>query len=55
LFVISTFLWILIQGLSVHSLPFSLITYPSLFIPLIGLAYQRDELKTLLNGKFYDP
>ena len=55
LFVVSTILWILIQSISVHALPFSLITYPFLFIPVFILAYKRDELKNLLNGKFYDP
>jgi hypothetical protein len=55
LFVLSTFLWILIQSLSVHALPFALITYPALFLPIIAIAYKRDELKTLLNGQFYDP
>lgn len=55
LFVVSTFLWILIQSFTVHSLPFALITYPALFIPIIILAYKRDELMILMNGKFYDP
>ena len=42
LFVISTFLWISIQSITVHALPFSLITYPFLFIPVLILAYQRN-------------
>lgn len=42
LFVCSTFLWITVQSLTVHSLPFALITYPALFIPVIILAYKRD-------------
>ena len=55
LFVFSTFLWILIQSLTVHSLPFALITYPFLFVPIMVMAYKRDELTTLLYGRFYDP
>ena len=54
LFVISTIVWVTVCSLSVHSLPFALITYPSLFIPIIIIAYRRAELKTLMSGRFYD-
>ena len=41
LFVSSTFIWISIQPLSNHSIPFAAITYPSLFLPILLFSYKR--------------
>ena len=53
LFIVSVVVWTVIQSVTVFSIPFALITYPFLFIPIFVIAYQRDELDTLLYAKFY--
>lgn len=54
-FCVSTFIWMFIEAVYAHTLPFSLITNPITFIVIVLLGKYMTELRVLWNGTFEDP
>lgn len=51
-FIFGTLLWVLLEAIYPFSIPFSLITYPTLFVLVGLLSIKRNEFKTLWEGRF---
>jgi hypothetical protein len=54
-FCVSTILWIVAEALYSHTLPFALIAYPGMFIPILILARYMNEVHVIWGGTFEDP
>ncbi len=55
LFMVGSALWMVISVLSIHSWPLGIVTGPTVLVAVSLFAYKRMEIRTLWEGKFFDP
>ena len=53
-FFIACMCWMMVTVFNFHSWPLDTFTQPLMMVVVVVFAIKRNEIKTVLNGKFYD-